>query len=128
MWANELNPTNGFNNTYGDDAIYARALVNRAIDDWNAVIIDQNFDNDDNPLTNDFNLTINAIAFEDLDPFDPDLLGVRGDTNITALTTGGPGQVQRRDTQLGRPRIGFCLGVIKLRPRLHTASMDRADF
>ncbi len=38
MWANEIG-TNGFN-IYGNDEVYARALVNRAIDDWDRVITD----------------------------------------------------------------------------------------
>jgi len=59
VWDNEI-IANGFD-TYGDDEIYARALVNRAIDDWERVITDFNYDGDSNPETdNEFNLDISV--------------------------------------------------------------------
>ena len=51
VWANEHGTGANDPNfqVYGPDEILARAIVNRAIDDWNAVIPDQNYDNDDDP-------------------------------------------------------------------------------
>ena len=84
------NDQDNFQNLYGlQDAIVARQIIDRAVSDWNAVIADQNFDNDSNPLTHDFQLAVNAFAFEALGQ---QFAGVRGDTSITAVTHGGAGQ------------------------------------
>jgi len=86
IWANEFDT--GINNpqfgqVYGANEVHARALVNRAINDWNQVILDQDFDNDSNPDTNHFMLNVFAQA---LPP------GVRGATEITQMTIGGAGE------------------------------------
>ena len=86
VWANEFG-ANGFN-TYGTNEVYARETVSRAIDDWNAVVTDQNFDNDGDSQTNDFLITISAFDFATINS--PD---VRGDAGITQFTHGGAGQV-----------------------------------
>ncbi len=49
VWANEFG-ANGFD-IYGNDEVYARDLVNRAMDDWDRVITDFNYDGDANPNT-----------------------------------------------------------------------------
>ncbi len=86
VWANEFDATPAlspdFDEEYGADEIYARAIVNRAIDDWNSVIIDQDWDNDGDPDTNDvFNLTVLA-----------ENIAGRGLTNITSVTAPVAGQ------------------------------------
>ena len=65
-WANEFDAANQFNDTYGSNALIARQLVNRAIEDWEAIISDFNFDGDQNPLTNLLNntFTLNIFAAE----------------------------------------------------------------
>ena len=69
MWANEFD--NGANdplfNLYGADEATARVIVNRAIDDWEAVVTDFNYDGDNNPttvnaLSDTFQLTVRAAA------------------------------------------------------------------
>ena len=71
VWANELDANdnfdedNGFADQYQASAQIARAIVNRAIDDWNAVIPDFNFGdvNDANPgdgVFDEFRLTVIA--------------------------------------------------------------------
>ena len=57
VWTNQFetgvnNPLNPLFNTYGTNEAVARQLVNRAIGDWNKVILDQNWDNDNIPSTN----------------------------------------------------------------------------
>lgn len=84
VWGNEFAPNDGnaFAQRYGANEVIARQIVNRAIDDWNAVILDQNFDNDNNPATNsDFMLNVSAA----------DLNGGRGQTNITTVSGNLPG-------------------------------------
>jgi hypothetical protein len=81
MWANEFDntPENNprFDDRYHANEPIARALVNRAIDDWNNVVLDQNWDNDDTPETTpDLQLRIVAT----------DLFGSRGGTVITDFT------------------------------------------
>ena len=91
-WANEFG-TNGFG-VYGDNEVYARALVKRAVADWDRVITDFNFDGDSDTLTtnalNDtYTLTINAgvlavatrRAETSIPHFDPN--GLPTDTTIT---------------------------------------------
>ena len=84
VWANEFSTNTDdplFDDVYLDNEVVARAIVNRAIDDWNAVITDQDFDNDNNPATNDFQLNVFAKS-----------IGGRGLTNDIGYTTGGTGQ------------------------------------
>ncbi len=84
VWANEFDTglnDPSFDNEYLADEVVARSIVNRAIDDWNAVITDQDFDNDNNPATNDFQLNVLA-----------DTIGGRGATGDFDFTTGGAGQ------------------------------------
>jgi hypothetical protein len=50
-WVNEFNVNNGFAASYSGAEQFARDLVNRAIDDWEAVITDFNYDGDNNPAT-----------------------------------------------------------------------------
>ena len=91
MWANEFGAGADdphFDDEYGANEVIARDLVNRAIDDWNSIILDQNWDNDDDPETTpDYQLTVIAVDFVALDP---NLAGVRGNTNPTAFTNGIP--------------------------------------
>ena len=55
VWANEFGTGNdnpSFDDEYLDNEVVARQIVNRAIDDWNAVINDFNYDgNDDGVIT-----------------------------------------------------------------------------
>ncbi len=85
IWANELGTGADdphFNNYFANEAV-ARQIVDRAINDWNTIITDQNFDNDNNPATNNFALKI----------FEGTLAtGGRGQTSVTQTTTGGTGQ------------------------------------
>ena len=85
VWANEfgtgLNDPD-FDDEYLADEFIARAIVNRAIDDWNAVVTDQNFDNDNNDETNDFQLNVFADDLGD---------GLRGQTGNIQYTTGEEG-------------------------------------
>jgi len=72
FWANEIDPATGildddnfFQDVYGENAQVARAIVNRAIDDWEAVIQSFNYasDNDADPnndLNDTFTVTISA--------------------------------------------------------------------
>jgi hypothetical protein len=60
FWTNEFT-TNGFDTAFGADAIYAKETVSRAVDDWNRIISDQNFDNDDDAGTNNFQLTLDVL-------------------------------------------------------------------
>jgi len=92
VWANEFGTAAQGNDpglgTYGANEVYAREIVNRAIDDWNSVITDQNFDNDNDPLTNNgFLLNISAFDFATVG-----LPGTRGAAVITQFTNGGAGQ------------------------------------
>lgn len=85
VWANEFGTGQDdpdFNDVYALNEVVARAIVNRAIDDWNAIVPDQDFDNDSNPLTNKFQLRV----------FADDLGGIRGGTENIAITHGGSGQ------------------------------------
>lgn len=78
------NDIDDFEVHYGqENAVLARSIVNRAIDDWNSVITDQDFDNDNDAETNDFQLEVFA---DDLGG------GGRGQANITGITDGGVGQ------------------------------------
>ena len=77
------NDADNFQGQYGvDNAIIARQIVNRSISDWNRVITDQNFDNDNDPNTTP-NLALTISAAD---------IGAGGLTNITQVTTGGAGQ------------------------------------
>jgi hypothetical protein len=80
MWANEFGTGSDdpeFNDFYDANETVARQIVNRAISDWNRVILDQNWDNDNNPATNGtFSLKV----------FARELAGSRGGTNITAAS------------------------------------------
>jgi hypothetical protein len=60
IWANEFGTgvDDPHFNSYATNETIARQIVNRAIDDWNAIITDQNFDNDNNPVTHDFALKV----------------------------------------------------------------------
>ncbi len=64
MWANECvmaGPDDPNFVTYGPNEAIARQIVNRAIDDWEAMITDFNYDGDNNPATNNtFNLRVFA--------------------------------------------------------------------
>jgi hypothetical protein len=63
MWANEpvtSGPDDPNFDIYGPNEQSARAAVKRAIADWNNVILDQNFDLDSNPATNNFELNVIA--------------------------------------------------------------------
>jgi len=84
VWANEFgtganNPD--FDVEYLDNEAVARAIVNRAINDWNSVVLDQDFDNDNNPLTGNYQLTIFAADLGG---------GTRGATALPTLTNGIP--------------------------------------
>jgi len=84
-WLNQW--TNNFANFYtnDDDAVIAEALVERAIDDWNRVITDQDWDNDADPDTNGvFNLTVLANSITG-----------RGLTQVTSVTTAGGGRTEK---------------------------------
>jgi hypothetical protein len=75
-WVNESSAGNGFS-TLGD-ADLAKQIVNRAISDWEQVIVDLDYDNDTDVMTNNtINLTINVA----------DLLGGRGQTDISAMSS-----------------------------------------
>jgi hypothetical protein len=80
-WINQ--GTNNFASIYdAADALIATELVNRAIDDWEAVITDFNYDGDGNPLTdNTYDLTINAATFAG---------GLRASTNQPQVQSGLP--------------------------------------
>lgn len=76
MWANPATAT--FDDFYDDNAAVARLIVERAISDWNAVITDFNYaeDNDANP-NNDLNNTFSlSVVAEELDA------GTRGQVNF----------------------------------------------
>lgn len=91
VWENEFDSGNGFG-VFGGEEVYARSIVNRAIQDWNAAIVDQNFDNDNNPATTpDFDLTI--IAGNLVSLLGPDYANTRGAAGITDFTDGGAGQI-----------------------------------
>lgn len=64
VWTNRGNAgtdTDMFNATYGAMAQVARQNIDRAIENWNEVILDYNFDGDNNPATNNvFTLTVMA--------------------------------------------------------------------
>ena len=82
-WVNQA--TNNFATVYtnGDDATIATALVARAISDWEAVITDFDYDNDNNPNTvNVLNDTysLNIIAGP---------IPGRGRTNINTFAPNG---------------------------------------
>lgn len=75
FWANQgsSNPTDPNYNSDGFDSVYtsiagsARQIVKQAINDWEKVITDFNYDGDQNPLTNNslnntFTLNISATA------------------------------------------------------------------
>ncbi len=103
VWSNEFatgvdDPN--FDNVYVANEDTARALVNRAIIDWNNVIADQNFDN--NGIASDNPFMLKVIASPNLSG------GARGGTDITQLTTGGAGQA------------GWTIGV----PMAATIQMD----
>jgi predicted outer membrane repeat protein len=55
-WANEfaIGVDDPNFDIYGTEEVHARSLVNRAIDDWEAILRDFNFDNDNNPQTSNF--------------------------------------------------------------------------
>ncbi len=84
-WVNQA--TNNFAAVYtaGDDAAIATALVARAISDWEAVITDFNYDNDNNPntvnfLNDTYSLNISAGP-----------IGGRGRTGIDTFINAGAG-------------------------------------
>jgi hypothetical protein len=80
VWSNQFGTGSDdpeFNDFYGANEAVARQLVNRAIADWNKVILDQDWDNDSNPATNGtFGLKV----------FARDLGGSRGTTDITSVS------------------------------------------
>jgi len=89
VWANEFGTgadDPDFDDVYGADEVVARAIVNRAIDDWGSVITDFNYDNDNNPNTTipglggTFNLDISAGA-----------IGGRGAAQINTFINTGAG-------------------------------------
>ena len=55
VWANEFGTTAAGNDpnfgVFNTNEVVARTIVNRAIDDWEGVITDFNYDNDNNPNT-----------------------------------------------------------------------------
>lgn len=84
VWANELINDDGpldpdFDGSFGSNEQIARQIVNRAIDDWNAVL-DTNFDQDNNPLTGP-NLELTILAQDFGEP------GLRGDALINSFTS-----------------------------------------
>ncbi len=87
VWKNEVDQNGSFDSNNGFAAQYqssvdlARAIVKRAIDDWNAVILDQNFDNDGDPLTGEYQLNVFAADLGG---------GERGTTAPPTLTNGIP--------------------------------------
>jgi hypothetical protein len=81
-WINQGIPGNDaddFQDVYGAaNAVIARQLVNRAIDNWGAVITDFRYDTDNDPATNNtFNLTVVAAS-----------ISGRGSTSTTFNTNG----------------------------------------
>lgn len=80
-WVNQ--GTNNFESIFGPtDALLATAIVQRAIRDWESVILDFNYDGDDNPLTdNTYQLTVNATNFSG---------GIRAGTDIPQFVNGLP--------------------------------------
>jgi hypothetical protein len=122
IWANEFgsganNPNFGI---YGANEVYARALVNRAIIDWNNVIRDQNWDNDNNPATNG--------VFE-LFVFASELNGLRGATDINAVTANVAGitpEVPVRATAVVQMMSPVrAMAGISTQPHLTTWSLRR---
>jgi len=64
VWINRgtaATDTDSFGATYGANAAIARQIVDRAVQDWSAVITDFNYDGDNDPATdNIYQLTVNA--------------------------------------------------------------------
>ncbi len=80
-WVNATDSNNGFA-TFGANSAIAAEAVARAVADWNRVITDLNYDNDNNSSTNNtFSLSITVA----------DLFGARGQAEITSLTTNANG-------------------------------------
>ena len=55
VWANEFASNTDdpeFDEVFGEREHLARAIVNRAINDWNRAIVDLNYDDDENAQTN----------------------------------------------------------------------------
>ena len=76
VWDDELNL-----DQFGDQEPVVRQLIGRAIDAWNAVIIDFNYDGDDNPETNNI-LEVDIGAF-------PFLGGTRAFAGVTNYDASG---------------------------------------
>jgi hypothetical protein len=59
-WGNRNDPLNGFG-TLASNSALAIQIVDRAISDWERVLLDLNYDNDNNAATNNtFNLTLSV--------------------------------------------------------------------
>ncbi len=112
VWANEFG-VNDFD-IYGNDEVYARDMVNRAMDDWDRVITDFNYDGDTNPnttnsLNDTYTLTINAATLASpttraqtaIPNFDPN--GLPTDTTITMDNDTAGFSTQRRSMMLNLP-------------------------
>ncbi len=90
LWSNRGtadNDSDGFQFRYAEFAPIARAITNRAIADWEAVIQDFNYDGDNNPATvdahnNTFNLSVFAGA--------PGQISGRGQTSSILYSGGRP--------------------------------------
>ena len=88
VWANEhdIGANDPQFNTYGLNEATARTIVNRAIDNWEAVITDFNYDGDNNPntvngLNDTYQLTVSAGTFAG---------GLRAQTQFPAFINGQP--------------------------------------
>lgn len=96
VWGNEFATDDAdpeFDQVFGEQEHAARAIVNRAIDDWNRAVVDLNYDRDNDPETNasaDLELTILARDLEQED--DPAPRGTRSDAVVTEVVHGGDGQ------------------------------------
>ncbi len=81
-WVNEGNDSFIF---FGANQNVARDIVNKAISDWERVIVDFNYDDNGSSLSNTFNLTLNAASMD---------FGVRG----SAQNTGRDDSTDRKPT------------------------------
>lgn len=92
VWANEGNNDtpqyvgDHFDDEYGAYAMNARAIVNRAIDDWNKVITSFNYTEDaDSNSSNDLNDTFELVIVALEHPFDNVRGEARPDFGATTL-------------------------------------------
>lgn len=80
-WANEFSPDAGLD-ALGADEPLARTIIQRAIDDWNSVVLDFNYDRDNDPATdNTFLLEVFVFPFPN---------ETRGYSMITEIKNGAP--------------------------------------